>query len=74
MSRSKKTNPAVTKAIESVGSLTGLADKLEIKYQRIQHWKNGRVPAEWVLPLHRATDGVVSCHEIRPDLYPEEAA
>lgn len=29
-----------------------------------------RVPAEWCLPIERATKGAVTCHDLRPDLYP----
>jgi len=34
----------------------------------------GRVPAERVLAIENATDGVISRHELRPDLYPVEQA
>ena len=34
--------------------------------------RNKRVPAEWCLALERATDGAVSRHDLRPDLYPTD--
>jgi DNA-binding transcriptional regulator YdaS (Cro superfamily) len=34
--------------------------------------RNKRVPAEWCLALERATQGAVTRHELRPDLYPAE--
>jgi len=33
----------------------------------------GTVPAEQVLAIESATGGQVTCHELRPDLYPLEA-
>jgi DNA-binding transcriptional regulator YdaS (Cro superfamily) len=32
----------------------------------------GKVPAERVLSIESATDGAVTRHELRPDLYPTE--
>ena len=32
-----------------------------------------RVPAEWCLPIEAATQGAVTRHDLRPDLYPERA-
>ena len=29
-----------------------------------------RVPAEWCLPIETATEGAVTRHDLRPDLYP----
>lgn len=37
--------------------------------------KRGKeVPAEWCIPLERATGGKIKRHELRPDLYPKEEA
>ncbi|MEB5150235.1 Cro/CI family transcriptional regulator, partial [Pseudomonas aeruginosa] len=33
-----------------------------------------KVPAEWCLPIERATEGKITRHELRPDLYPLENA
>jgi DNA-binding transcriptional regulator YdaS (Cro superfamily) len=32
--------------------------------------RNKRVPAEWCLALERATQGAITRHDLRPDLYP----
>lgn len=43
----------------------------------VSHWVTGRtrIPAERVLTIEQATGGLVTRHELRPDLYPiEEAA
>lgn len=35
--------------------------------------KRGKeVPAEWCIPLEKATGGLITRHQLRPDLYPEE--
>ncbi len=61
-------NP-VDRAIEGGGGLQPLSEKLGVRYQALQKWrKSGRVPAERVLPLEKASG--VSRHELRPDLYP----
>ena len=31
-----------------------------------------KVPAEWCLKIEQATKGAVTCHELRPDLYPRK--
>ncbi len=40
----------------------------------VVHWRNRGVPAERVLEIEAATEGKVTRHELRPDLYPLEAA
>lgn len=32
--------------------------------------KRGTIPAEWCLAIERATDGKITRHQLRPDLYP----
>lgn len=35
--------------------------------------KDGKkVPAEWCLPVEKATHGQITRHQLRPDLYPPE--
>lgn len=60
------------KAIELAGGQTKLAAICKTSQGRIWNWLNRdlRVPAEFVLPIERATG--VSRHELRPDLYPVE--
>ncbi len=60
---------------EVLGSQKALADALEISPQAITKWVNrGRVPAERVIDIERATGGAVTRHVLRPDIYPSEAA
>lgn len=49
-----------------------LAAKLGVQPPAICKWEGGRVPAERVLDVERVTG--ISRHDIRPDLYPREAA
>lgn len=63
----------IQKAIQHAGGVSALAARMGVTYQAIQQWeKTGRVPAERAIELERATDGEVTRHELRPDLYPEE--
>ena len=66
-------NP-LEKAVELVGSQAELARRIGKKQAHIWNWLNrdGRIPADMVLAVERATDGKVSRHELRPDIYPPE--
>jgi len=61
------------RAIEAAGSQDALARKLGTSQQRIWNWlhRDRRIPAEVVLPIERETG--ISRHELRPDLYPQDA-
>jgi DNA-binding transcriptional regulator YdaS (Cro superfamily) len=61
---------AVAKAAEIVGGATKLASVLGISRPAIYQWS--RVPAERVLAIELATEGKVTRHDLRPDLYPEQ--
>lgn len=64
---------ALEKAVKVVGSQVALAAAIEVKQGHVWHWlrKSGFVPAEYVLPIYRATLGKVTPHELRPDIYPD---
>lgn len=53
---------------------TELAGKLGLTQGAISQWLRKRVPADRVLAIERATGGLVTRHELRPDLYPIEKA
>jgi DNA-binding transcriptional regulator YdaS (Cro superfamily) len=61
--------PIVQRAIEAKG-LTPLANHLKIKAPSVSQWT--RIPAEKVLGVSEFTG--IPPHELRPDLYPPEAA
>ena len=67
------TPSALHRAIAVVGGTqTALARALGLSQAHVWNWlRAGRVPAERVLPIYRATGGAVSPHELRPDIYPD---
>ncbi len=57
--------------VQAGGGLQPLAATLGVRYQAIQAWlRRGRVPAERVIAIERATG--VPRTTLRPDIYPEE--
>lgn len=67
---------ALLRACDVVGGQSALARKIGLKSQgSISGWiEAGRVPAERVLQVETATDGTVTRHELRPDIYPQQSA
>jgi len=67
---------ALQRAKDLLGSQQALADIVGVKQPSVHHILNDgkKVPAEWCLPIERATEGKVTRHDLRPDLYPDEAA
>jgi DNA-binding transcriptional regulator YdaS (Cro superfamily) len=55
-------------------SQTDFARRLGVTQGMVWQWLKGvrRISAEKVIAIETATDGKVSRHEIRPDLYPLE--
>lgn len=47
-----------------------LAARLGVSQSAVSQWVNGEVPDIRVRQLVRETDGAVTAHELRPDLYP----
>lgn len=64
--------PIMRRACEIVGGPKKLADAIGVKRQAFYQWP--RVPADRVISIERATSGKVPRAELRPDLYPVEAA
>ncbi|MFG1371519.1 helix-turn-helix domain-containing protein [Xanthobacter oligotrophicus] len=63
---------ALHRACDLVGSQSALAEKIGVRQSTLWHWlkraKRG-APAEFVPAIERATDGAVTRHELRPDIY-----
>lgn len=61
-------------AVKSAGSQKALADKLGVTQSVVWYWleksKRG-CPAEYVLKIEEITDGAVTRHQLRPDIWPE---
>lgn len=70
----KESVKALERAIQIVGTQAELARRIKTRPQVIQNWRGRGIPAERVLDVERATGGQVSRHDLRPDLYPREAA
>lgn len=65
---------ALERAIAAAGGQAALGRALGVSQPTIHDWLHGtkRVPAERVLAVEEASG--VSRHELRPDIYPLEAA
>ena len=57
------------KYCETYGNQKALADACGVTPQAVTKWLR-RVPSERVLAIEEATDGKITRHELRPDLYP----
>ena len=66
----EKRDKALKQALKAVGGLSVLASFLDITPQAVSQWR--RVPAARVLGVEKAAAGIVSRHDLRPDLYPAE--
>lgn len=67
-------NP-IEKAALIVGSQLALAEALNVSPQAVQQWvATGQAPPRRVIAIEQATNGEVSRHELRPDIYPEDHA
>ncbi len=65
---------ALDKAIKHVGGVTRLAEKLGMRQSAVSNWRlrgkpKGRVPAEHCRAVEAATDGAVTVHDLRPDVF-----
>lgn len=58
--------------LEATGtSQEEFASHIGVTQGRVSHWVNGeRIPGERVLQIETATEGKVTRHEMRSDLYP----
>jgi DNA-binding transcriptional regulator YdaS (Cro superfamily) len=73
---------AIERAVKAAGGQAELARRLTtimakpVKQQHVWNWlfRDSLVPAEYVIPIEKAVDNQVSRHDIRPDIYPREAA
>ncbi len=64
---------ALQRAVQLAGGQAALARALGVKQAHIWYWLNRakELPGKHVLAIERATQGRVSRHALRPDLYPE---
>ena len=63
------TTTAIDKAIDLLGGVSSAARALQVNnYQTVQQWRLSSVPAERCPDIEAATNGVVTCEELRPDV------
>src|SRR5579883_7076 len=62
---------ALERAILEAGGVAALARAINVTPQAVSQWD--RVPAERAIAVEKATEGRISRHELRPDLYPAPA-
>jgi len=63
---------ALKRAIKIIGNENALADLLKISRQAVNKWD--RAPAGKAYAIQKLTDGKVTCHDLRPDVFPPPAA
>lgn len=65
----------IKKAVELLGSQVALAQALNISPQFVYQLTTGArpVPARLCRPIELATEGQVTCNELRPDIFGESA-
>jgi len=62
----------IKKACNVVGSQRALAAILGVTPQALGKWiKKESVPSARVIEVEAATDGAVTRHQLRPDIYPD---
>ena len=63
------THLALSMAVQICGSQKALADSIGVPHQTVWAWiSRGSIPAERCPDIERATNGAVTCEELRPDL------
>lgn len=72
------------KAIEICGGVTALGRRLEVSQAMVSQWRNGerKIPEPRCREIEIATEGAVTCEQLRPDvdwrrwkdLHPEASA
>ena len=63
----------IEKAIAFVGGVSALATALDTTPQVIVHWRKRGVPAERCLDVEAVTNGKVTRHDLRPEIFGEAA-
>ena len=65
-------NQLKIRAVKIVGGQSALAKHLGVSQGCVWNWinRNNRISAEHVIGIERATNGQISRHDLRPDIYP----
>lgn len=63
---------ALKKAADAVGGVTKLARAIGVSQGAVSNWfARGQVPADKCRAIEVATDGAISRHDLRPDIFGE---
>ena len=62
----------ISSVINHLGGVTKAAKILGLVPMAICQWRKRGIPSHQVLKIYYATKGVVTPHQIRPDLYPTD--
>ena len=67
---------ALQKAIDHCGSQAELARRIGATGQQVSNWllREKRAAARYCVAIEDATDGLVTCHQLRPDVFRAPAA
>ena len=65
---------ALMMAVDWLGGQAATGRLLGVDQPRVWHWihTQKRVPAEYAIALEKATKGLVTRYQLRPDIYPRE--
>lgn len=64
-------NKALQKVVTMVGGQSAMARLCGVKQPTVFYWLQNKTPPLRVLQIEKIANGLVSKHELRPDLYPE---
>ncbi len=59
----------IDRATRIVGSQAALARLIGVKPQAVTYWRRNAVPVERCRSIEAATNGAVTVHELRPDVF-----
>ncbi len=67
---------AISMAVEAAGSQASLAKSINVTIGAVNQWVHGLrpVPAGRCLAIEKATRGIVTRYDLRPDVFGDQAA
>lgn len=64
-------NKKIMKKLNKHITQTAIATHFKINPSAVSQWTYAGIPASRVLAISKLINGKVSCHEMRPDLFPK---
>ena len=59
----------IDRAIEYFGGQAALAEKLGLTKMAVTQWKERGVPLVRAIEIEKLTNGKITCHDLRPDIF-----